>query len=239
MRDSKWIHAALAFSLLACSQEPGSESAIEGEAAPTLHGTVSAVAVDEAVDVLVLWSFYPGLLDEEPPTLLPAERVQIEGSFPSDFTLGAIEPPPNFVLEGGVVATRDPGGARVAEGYIVAVRAGTSIDSLEFTDIVGTDRVHSIAYVESDIESGSFGEYFLGPLAAGFHLIEKQPLTRDCDSDPDTEAWHENADGTGVCSERVFAPAAQGFATTLAIEGLWSTTNASGETVAVPYLELW
>ncbi len=239
MKDSKWIHAALAFSLFACSQEPGSEAAIEGEAAPKLHGTVGGIAVDDNVDVLVLWSFYPGLLDEEPPTLLPAERVQIEGSFPSDFTLGAIQPPPDFVLEGGLVATYDPGGARVAEGYIVAVHAGTSIDSLEFSDIVGTDRVHSIAYVENDIEGGSFGEYFLGPLAAGFHLVAKQPETRDCDADPDSDNWHENADGTGVCSERVFGPAARGFDTALSIEGLLSATNAAGETVTLPYLEPW
>ena len=239
MRCSKSIQAVLACSLFACAEMPESGT-IEGDAAPVLRGTVNeTVVATDSVDVVVLWSFYPGLLDETPPTLWPADRVQIQGSFPSEFTLRSIEPPPDFVLEGGLIAAHDPHGSRVAEGYIVTVSSGTSLDELAFEDILGTDRAHSIAYVESDIEAGSFAEYFLGPLAAGFHLIEKKPLERDCDADPDSASWHQLADGTAICSPRVFGSAPLGFDTQLTIDGLWSTTDASGAVVELPYLELW
>lgn len=239
MKDSKWIHALLACSLIACSQEPSAGS-IEGEAAPTLHGNVSQPVVGDSVDILVVWSFYPGMLDDEPPTYWPAERVQVQGSFPSEFTLGAIQPPPDFVLEAGLIASYDPGGSRVADGYIMAVSPGTSVDELAFEDIVGSERTHSIAYVESDIETGSFGDYFLGPLAAGFHLVEKKPETRDCDADVDSDQWHQLADGTAICYGHVIGPALLGFDTPLTIEGPWSSTDASGAPVTLPYyVELW
>lgn len=54
----------------------------------------------------------------------------------------------------GLIAAHDPHGSRVAEGYIVTVSSGTSLDELAFEDIVGTDRAHSIAYVESCLGSG-------------------------------------------------------------------------------------
>jgi len=62
-----------------------------------LQGTVTEPAVEgDSVDLLVFWSFYPGQLDEEPPSMMPAERVQVAGSFPSAFKLGTIAPPPDF-----------------------------------------------------------------------------------------------------------------------------------------------
>jgi len=232
------VIAATSLSVLSgCAAESESPS-LPGEAAPTVQGVVASSVESDGVEVVVFWSYYPSLVGDGAPGVLPGERVLIEGSFPSAFTLSALSPPPDFVLQGSVMRFDDPTASRVADGYIVAVRPGANYDDLQLIDMVGSERIHSIAYVETDIEAGSFGEYLVGPLQAGFHLIETTPLIRDCEG-PDMTDWYEYADGHASCVARVFRPARLGFETQLQIQGLLPFTNDEGVTHQYPHLPLW
>ncbi|WP_437673194.1 hypothetical protein [Sorangium sp. So ce131] len=190
------LSLALPILLAACDGQADSDYA--GEPLLTLQGTI-VNELDEPpagpVDAVLVWNIQGS---ESGAENFPV-RATVTGSFPAAFTLSMYTPPPenalNDLSEGGLVD------ARVG---IATIEAAPHEGEAGEGSSLGIDEGHVIVYVESDMdEDGFWSNFFGGPLAPGFHVMdvftredgnavdaELQAAFEACDAAATTEAEH-------------------------------------------------
>ncbi|XYH95908.1 hypothetical protein ACMHYB_50305 [Sorangium sp. So ce1128] len=155
--------------LVACGDsQVGSD--YPGEALLTVEGTIVNeldAAPTGPVDAVLVWNSVTSDTENEN---FPV-RTTVTGSFPAAFTLSIHEPPPEISLndlgEAGLVDTRVG---------IATIEAALSEDSAGEGSGLGVDEHHVIVYVESEMdEDGFWSNFFDGPLAPGFHVMDVSP----------------------------------------------------------------
>ncbi len=150
--------------LVACGSQVDSNH--QGDVLATLAGSVRNTRVQAVGDaeVAAVWVNSSGS-----PDLVVAETVEVEGSFPAQFTLSLFEPPPASALN------HTPDGGQFGVAYIIAGKAGTDYASEESVQagLLGMEENHLLVYLPADVTPGSELSYFLrGTPSAGFHIYD-------------------------------------------------------------------
>ncbi|WP_438024264.1 hypothetical protein [Sorangium sp. So ce233] len=171
---------ALPVLLAACGDsQVGSDYA--GESLLTVKGTI-VNELDEApegpVEAVLVWNSVTTDAENEN---FPV-RTTVTGSFPAAFSLSIHAPPPgeslNDLTEVGLVDTRVG---------IATIEAALSEESAGEGTGLGVDEHHLIVYVESEMdEDGFWSNFFGGPLAPGFHVMDV--LSSEDEEDPEQQA---------------------------------------------------
>jgi hypothetical protein len=117
-------------------------------------------------EVVVLWQNTQGS-----PDLVAIDSVEVEGSFPAQFTLSIFEPPADTLLN-------DFNGVKVGVAYIVAGEVGTNYDSQDGAGVLGAEENHLLVYVPQGVPADSDASYILGGTPApGFHIYHMRKLS--------------------------------------------------------------
>lgn len=123
-------------------------------------------------EVVVLWQNTSGS-----PDIVAADSVEVDGSFPANFTLSIFEPPADTLLN-------DFNGVKVGVAYIVAGELGTSYDSDDGAGVLGAEENHLLVYLPEAVPAGSDASYILhGEPAAGFHIYNMHKLSEQEETD--------------------------------------------------------
>lgn len=165
--------AALTLALAgACSAQADSD--YEGDLLASLEGqvTTSRSSATPDAEAMAIW-----LPSDDYDFLVPtADRVDVEGSFPSAFRLDMTEPPPD---EGSIDGSGD-----LALGFLTIVSAGLTQEDIlqdEPPDdlLFGVEEGHMLLWVGTEDGGGSFAEFFeLGSLSPGYHVLDVLGLTK-------------------------------------------------------------
>ncbi len=160
--------AALA-PLAACASQVDSDH--QGEALAEISGSVRntrSLPIADGSEVVVVWQNSSGS-----PDLTGADSVEVQGSFPAQFTLSIFEPPADALLN-------DFNGVKVGVAYIIAGVPGTNWsndDEIE-SGLLGMDVDHLLVYVPDGVPAGSDATLLLHSAPApGFHLFGVHKLT--------------------------------------------------------------
>ncbi|WP_437632007.1 hypothetical protein [Sorangium sp. So ce854] len=207
--------------LLAACGDPQVGSDYPGESLLTIKGTIVnelGEAPAGPVDAVLVWN---SVTTEAENENFPA-RTTVTGSFPAAFTLSIHEPPPaeslNDLTEVGLVDTRVG---------IATIEAALSEDSAGEGSGLGVDERHVIVYVESEMDDDGFwSNFFGGPLAPGFHVMDV--LSLDGEEDAEQQAAYDacNAAATTEAEQNAcyghdtkikIRPSAGGPSTTLTV----------------------
>ncbi|WP_437658465.1 hypothetical protein [Sorangium sp. So ce1182] len=221
MKIRSILSLALPVLLAACGDsQVGSD--YEGESLLTVKGTI-VNELDEApegpVDAVLVWN---SVTTDRENENFPV-RTTVTGSFPAAFTLSIHEPPPaeslNDLTEIGLVDTRVG---------IATIEAALNEESAGDGSGLGVDEHHVIVYVESEMdEDGLWSNFFGGPLAPGFHVMdvlsseddeqdpERQAAFDACDAAATTEAEHKACEGYNAKIK--IRPSAGGPSTSLTV----------------------
>lgn len=170
---------ALLVPFAACDSQVDSQH--QGQALAKIGGQVRNVRtqpIGNGAEVVVVWQKSSGS-----PDLTGTESVEVEGSFPAQFTLSIYQPPPTNLLN-------DWNGVQVGVAYIIAGIPGTdySDENAAESGLLGMEVDHLLVYVPQDVPAGSEASILLrGTPTAGFHLYGVHKLTdaekdarRDC-----------------------------------------------------------
>jgi hypothetical protein len=151
-------------SLAACTSQV--DDHYQGEVLATLTGSVTSSATAPAdADVAVVWGAYRGGL-----SLIGADAVEVQGSFPAQFELSIFTPPTDDMLS-------DIDGVKFGVAYIVADAPGrsthTSTDSW-----LGAELAHVLVYLPATPPEGSaIAGMLRGTPAPGYHLYDVHQIT--------------------------------------------------------------
>jgi hypothetical protein len=158
-----------ALSMAACaSQVDGTH---QGDSLAEIAGSVRntrTLPVSGEAEVVVVWNNSSGS-----PDLSGTDSVEVEGTFPANFTLSIYEPPDDALLN-------DWNGVKVGVAYIIAGLVGTDYSSEQAAEagILGLEDDHLLVYVPADVPAGSDASIVLrGTPAAGFHVYGVNKLT--------------------------------------------------------------
>lgn len=145
------------------------DSGHQGDALAEIGGSVRntrTLPIDDGSEVVVVWQNSSGS-----PDLTGADSVEVEGSFPAQFTLSIYEPPTAALLN-------DWGGVNVGVAYIVAGVPGTDYSNDDGAGVLGMEVNHLFVYLPQAVPAGSDASHILrGTPAAGFHLYAVHKLT--------------------------------------------------------------
>ncbi len=210
----------------------GSQATPEYRGEPLFHlsGQIAALSSGAAIpaaDVALLWN---------PPEdgQLPQGTLATEGTVSGDFSSFAIDlyqPPPSDVLNASFVAGDDPA-AVGASGYVIAVKAGSSLSQAAFTAddpiLIGAVQEVLVAWVDRPLLATKLAGWNIAPtqLSAGYHLLHvhqipeapSQELIDACLSTFEgTELQAGDEDPQVRCREPVLVPAAEVMASDAAL----------------------
>jgi hypothetical protein len=164
---SRLLALALALPTAACASQV--DSTHQGTPLAEIGGTVRntrTLPVDQGAEVVVVWGNSSG-----DPDLTGADSVEVQGSFPAQFTLSIYEPPEDVLLNNW-------NGTKVGVAYIVAGVPGTDYSNDHGTGILGIDVDHLLVYLPAAVPTGSDASYILhGTPGPGFHLYAVHKLT--------------------------------------------------------------
>lgn len=154
--------------LAACASQ--ADSSYQGEALARIGGSVHNTRTQPIVagaEVVVVWQNSSGS-----PDLTGTESVEVEGSFPAQFTLSIFEPPADALLNNW-------NGVKVGVAYIVAGTPGADYsDEDSDAAVLGAEADHLLVYVPAAVPAGSDASYILhGTPGPGFHLYGVHKLT--------------------------------------------------------------
>lgn len=177
--------------LTACaSQVDGSH---QGTALAKIGGSVRNIRtlpVSAGSEVVVVWQNSSGS-----PDLSGADSVEVEGSFPAQFTLSIYEPPAPELLN-------DWYGVKVGVAFIVAGEAGTDFSNDAGAGILGIEDDHLLVYVPAAVPAGTAAATLLRSTPApGFHLYSVHKLT---DAEQATREACELGLGDGATIQQIF-----------------------------------
>lgn len=117
-------------------------------------------------EVVVVWQNSSGS-----PDIVAADSVEVEGSFPAQFTLSIFEPPADALLN-------NFNGVKVGVAYIVAGEVGADYSDDDGAGILGAEENHLLVYLPEAVPAGTDASYILhGTPAAGFHIYNMHKLT--------------------------------------------------------------
>lgn len=179
--------------LAACASQVDSEH--QGDSLAKISGSVRntrTLPIQDGADVVVLWHNSSGS-----PDLTAADTVEVDGSFPAQFTLSIYQPPQDALLN-------DWNGVKVGVAYIIAGVAGTdySDDNAAEAGLLGMEENHLLVYVPQAVPAGSAAALLLrstpGP---GFHLYGVRRLT---DAEQQTRIDCIDQLGTAATGEQVY-----------------------------------
>jgi hypothetical protein len=189
--------AALA-SPAACSSQVTPQ--YQGEPLATIRGTVvtSSTPPSQAVTAAIVW--LTGTANVDLPKIV-GTRADVQGSFPTSFSLDIYAPPPADAFHPGGSNDTSTG---IWIGVIVALDAAAADRDLHPSDVLGADPGHILLYFDSD-GSASQGvaaaalEYKV-PATQGYHLaiINHGP--------PGAEAAYLRCFRNGVCVHDIDGP---------------------------------
>lgn len=153
--------------LAACdSQVDGSH---QGTALASIGGSVRntrTLPVSSGSEVVVVWQNSSGS-----PDLSGADSVEVEGTFPAQFTLSIYEPPAPELMN-------DWYGVKVGVAFIIAGEPGHDFSTDSEVGILGIEDDHLLVYVPAAVPAGSAAATLLRSTpAAGFHLYGVHKLT--------------------------------------------------------------
>lgn len=165
----------------ACSAQADGD--YEGDLLASLEGevTTSRETATPDAEAMAIW-----LPNDDYEFLVPtADRVDVEGTFPSSFRLDLTEPPP---AEGSYDGSGD-----FAIGFLTIVEAGTTTEDLSDPEggfLLGIDEGHILVWAATDESADEFASaYQTGAIASGYHIIDVLGLTKA--EDDQVEACHE------------------------------------------------
>ncbi|MBP6631084.1 MAG: hypothetical protein KA297_16740 [Kofleriaceae bacterium] len=190
----------------------------QGDALAELSGQVSndrTTPVGDAAEVVVVWHNSAGS-----PDVIAAEAVEVEGTFPAQFSLSIYQPPADALLN-------DWAGVQVGVAYLVAGTPGADYSDESNPGLLGIEDDHLLVYLPAAVPAGSFAAHVLrGTPAAGFHLYGVHKLTDaekasraaciDALPDPTTEAIYTTCGGSATFDD--FVPLPTDLASPLEIE---------------------
>lgn len=157
---------AILSSLAACDSQVDGDH--QGTPLAQVAGSVRNTRTQPVGDaeVVVVWHNSSGS-----PDLIAADSVEVEGSFPAQFTLSIYEPPAAALLN-------DFNGVDVGVAYIVAGQLGADYNDEDGAGILGAEADHLLVYLPEAVPAGSDASYVLrGTPAAGFHVYAMHKLT--------------------------------------------------------------
>ena len=164
---SRLLALALALPAAACASQVDSNH--QGTPLAKIGGTVRntrTLPVDQGAEVVVVWGNSSGS-----PDLSGADSVEVQGSFPAQFTLSIYEPPEDLLLNNW-------SGTKVGVAYIVAGVPGTDYSNDNSDGILGIEVDHLLVYLPAAVPAGSDASYILhGTPGPGFHLYGVHKLT--------------------------------------------------------------
>ena len=177
--------------LAACASQV--DSSHQGTALAKIGGSVRntrTLPVTAGSEVVVVWQNSSGS-----PDLSGADSVEVEGTFPAQFTLSIYEPPANELLN-------DWNGVKVGVAFIVAGTPGTDYSTDNGTGILGIEDDHLLVYVPAAVPAGSDAAVILRSTpAAGFHLFSVHKLT---DAEKATRRTCVDGLGSGATLQQTF-----------------------------------
>lgn len=181
------------------------DASYRGETLAEVAGDVvlaKAGAMPDA-EVVLLW------MRTSNDDALAGERVHLSAAFPARFELSIYTPPPDAAFNR--FDGDGAGGARLALGFVAAVRAGAALNATATADpddLLGVAQRHVLAYVDADVREGTVTADLLNDtLVGGFHLMEVSPPLCDI------EAEGCSADGFASFDQLTAAP--EGFQTSV------------------------
>ena len=160
---------ALIAPLAACDSQVDSEH--QGTALAKISGSVGnsrTLPVNSGAEVVAVWQKSSGS-----PDLTGVNSVEVEGSFPAQFTLSIYEPPPTNLLN-------DWDGVQVGVALLIAGVPGTDFSSDESAEagVLGMEENHLLVYLPQAVPVGSAAAAILrGTPAAGFHIYDVGRIT--------------------------------------------------------------
>ncbi|HTL36720.1 MAG TPA: hypothetical protein VL326_26480 [Kofleriaceae bacterium] len=204
--------------LAACDSQVDSDH--QGTPLAKLTGSVGntrTLPVTSGAEVVAVWQKSSGS-----PDLTGVGSVEVEGSFPAQFTLSIYEPPDASLLN-------DWEGVHVGVALLVAGVPGTDYSNEHAAEagLLGMEENHLLVYLPQAVPAGSAAAALLhGTPSAGFHLYnvgrisdaEKQQR-EDCInglSDPTVQQIYSQCGGEPYFDD--FVPTATDLATQLFIE---------------------
>lgn len=123
-------------------------------------------------EVVLVWQNSSGS-----PDITATDAVEVDGSFPAQFTLSIFEPPPDALLN-------NFNGVDVGVAYIVAGELGADYSDEDGAGILGAEENHLLVYVPDGVPAGSDASYILrGTPAPGFHIYNMHKLTEQEQTD--------------------------------------------------------
>jgi hypothetical protein len=190
-----------------CSSQAGSD--YPGEALATIKGAV--VANDGAPGSLPPGGAKAAVLWLPRGSMLASARAQVEGAFPSQFTMKLYSPPPEQALGAWIAPTSATGlpmtldRGPLALGWIVAIAADANESDVHPAEVLGYSLDSMVAYLERDGDPNDpsddvarYAHLWQLPPTRGYHLIKLEWSDR---SAYDLCVWN------GFCSEAVDANA--------------------------------
>lgn len=178
-------------SLAGCASQVDADH--QGTALATLGGSVRnarTVATGDA-EVVVLWHNTSGS-----PDLTGTDSVEVEGSFPAQFTLSIYQPPAPELLN-------DWNGIKFGVAYIIAASPGTDVSDDDSAGLLGIDANHLLVYLPQDIPAGSEVATLLrGTPRAGFHIYGVHKLS---DAEQLERQQCEEGLGTSATMEQIYS----------------------------------
>jgi hypothetical protein len=167
---------AIAGAALGC--DPVANDNYQGKVLATLHGVVATPtagvggtqAPTQPVEVALIWGKPDGM-----SVKLVAEKVDISGMFPAEFTVQLHHPPPSMV--GASLA-----GAMVSQAFIAALprtdwKQGTLLDKGRSVEVFGLAR-EQLFHLDHALAADDPLAVLLGGIhEAGFHLVTQKEIT--------------------------------------------------------------
>jgi hypothetical protein len=160
------LASLLLASVAACDAQVDADH--QGTALVTLTGSVRNTRTQATPDaeVAVVWVNSSGS-----PDLSGTDSVEVEGSFPAQFTLSIYQPPEPALLN-------DWDGVKFGVAYILAGLPGTDYANDDGPGILGIDADHLLVYVPADVPADSpLATVLRGAPRAGFHVYGVYKLT--------------------------------------------------------------
>lgn len=209
---------ALLAPLAACDSQVDSDH--QGTALAKISGSVGnkrTLPVTSGAEVVAVWQKSSGS-----PDLTGVDSVEVEGSFPAQFTLSIYEPPDPSLLN-------DWEGVQVGVALLVAGVPGTdfSDDDTAEAGLLGMEENHLLVYLPQAVPAGSAASALLrGTPSAGFHIYNvgriddaERQQREDCISglsNPSIQNVYSQCGGDPLFDD--FLPSATDLATQLFIE---------------------
>lgn len=163
----------------------------EGEPLAVIRGTVkvapqpmgSTAQPPSGMSAAILWQALTlgdgkataSTLDPAHPRRWVATPTPVTGSFPADFEIAILTPPPANRLV--ACDPSDPNSPRIAWGAVIAIGPNATVDDLQRHDVYGiAEGSSSILYADKVVPKGTACAFIVdSAIPAGYHVLMRRP----------------------------------------------------------------